>query len=211
MGLLKGGISFAGLLYTPLTGEYPEFMRLFLVCWLSLLMLPLYGQSTLRGRVVDNDGQPLEGAVVTIPELKKGAYTNNSGIYSINGLPQGEYEVRAYFIGYDTAKVVSFLSGSGVVTEGFVLQERIVYTDEVVITGNKTGEIQRTQVTTGVTPITAQEIKLLPSVGGADLAQYLQVLPGVVFTGDQGGQLYIRGGTPIQNMTLMDGMILYSP
>ena len=32
-----------------------------------------------------------------------------------------------------------------------------------------------------------------------DLAQYLQVLPGVIFTGDQGGQLYIRGGSPIQN------------
>ncbi|MEM7657146.1 MAG: TonB-dependent receptor, partial [Bacteroidota bacterium] len=45
----------------------------------------------------------------------------------------------------------------------------------------------------------------------ADLAQFLQVLPGVVFTGDQGGQLYIRGGTPIQNMVLLDDMIVYSP
>lgn len=186
-------------------------MRLILVCCLSLLIVPLYAQSTLRGRVIDSDGQPMEGAVVTIPALKKGAYTNPSGIYSMNGLPEGEYEVSAYFIGYDTAKAKVFLPRTGVITEGFVLEERIVYTDEVVITGNKTGEIQRTQVTTGVTPITAQEIKLLPSVGGADLAQYLQVLPGVVFTGDQGGQLYIRGGTPIQNMTLMDGMILYSP
>ena len=33
----------------------------------------------------------------------------------------------------------------------------------------------------------------------------------MIFTGDQGGQLYIRGGSPIQNKVLMDGMIIYSP
>ena len=63
-----------------------------------------------------------------------------------------------------------------------------------------------------VTKITPKDIKLIPTVGGtADLAQYLQVLPGVIFTGDQGGQLYIRGGSPIQNKVLLDGMIIYNP
>jgi hypothetical protein len=39
----------------------------------------------------------------------------------------------------------------------------------------------------------------------------MQVLPGVNSTGDQGGQLYIRGGSMIQNLTLLDGMIVYNP
>ena len=44
----------------------------------------------------------------------------------------------------------------------------------------------------------------LPSTGGeADIAQYLQVLPGVISTGDQGGQIYIRGGSPIQNKVFL--------
>ena len=52
----------------------------------------------------------------------------------------------------------------------------------------------------------------MPAVGGEpDLAQYLQVLPGVIFTGDQGGQLYIRGGAPVHNLTLLDGMVIYNP
>ena len=188
-------------------------MRIFFLaaCLLFTVFSQLSAQSTLRGRVVDSDGQPLEGAAVSIPALKKGAYTNVSGIYSIDRIPQGEYEVFAYFIGYDSTMRRVAIPADGVVTEGFVLEERIVYTEEVTITTSRTGKIEKSQVTTGVTPITAQEIKLIPSVGGADLAQYLQVLPGVVFTGDQGGQLYIRGGTPIQNMTLLDGMILYSP
>ena len=70
----------------------------------------------------------------------------------------------------------------------------------------------QTNVKMSVTKLTPKEIKKMPSIGGdPDLAQYLQVLPGVVFTGDQGGQLYIRGGSPIQNKVLLDGMIIYNP
>ncbi len=70
----------------------------------------------------------------------------------------------------------------------------------------------QTTVQMSVAKLTPKEIKKMPAIGGdPDLAQYLQVLPGVVFTGDQGGQLYIRGGSPIQNMVLLDGMIIYNP
>jgi len=58
--------------------------------------------------------------------------------------------------------------------------------------------------------ITPKDIGQIPSIGGQpDLAQYLQVMPGVVFTGDQGGELYIRGGSPIQNKVLLDGVTIY--
>ena len=70
----------------------------------------------------------------------------------------------------------------------------------------------KTQVKMSVAKVTPKEIKSIPAVGGdPDLAQYLQVLPGVTFTGDQGGQLYIRGGSPVQNKVLLDGMIIYNP
>ncbi len=60
--------------------------------------------------------------------------------------------------------------------------------------------------------ITTKDIERIPAIGGsADLAQYLQILPGVIFTGDQGGELYIRGGSPIQNKVLLDGMTIYNP
>ncbi len=70
----------------------------------------------------------------------------------------------------------------------------------------------RTETKTSVNKVTPKEITKIPTIGGQpDLAQYLQVLPGVVFTGDQGGQLYIRGGSPIQNKVLLDGMVIYNP
>ena len=55
-------------------------------------------------------------------------------------------------------------------------------------------------------------MKKLPSAGGEpDIAQMLQVTPGVIFTGDQGGQLYIRGGAPSQTGILLDGVTIYNP
>jgi len=176
----------------------------------------LWGQNSaqLRGRVVSEDGEPLVGARVWIPELKVGGYTNDKGIYSISrGISPGEYEVSATYFGYDTlTKEVLFQSNTTTVTVGFALKLVEVYTDAVEITSErKTGEIDKTKVDIGITSITPKEINLIPSLGSADLAQFLQVLPGVVFTGDQGGQLYIRGGTPIQNMVLLDDMVIYSP
>src|SRR5690606_31353692 len=81
---------------------------------------------------------------------------------------------------------------------------------EVQVSASQTE--RKTTVNVAVEKITPREITSLPSIGGEpDVAQYLQTLPGVVSTGDQGGQLYIRGGTPIQTLFLLDGMIVYNP
>ena len=67
-------------------------------------------------------------------------------------------------------------------------------------------------VNSSVIKLTSKSLEKLPSLGGeVDLAQFLQILPGVVFTGDQGGKLYIRGGAPIHNKVLLDGMTIYNP
>ena len=70
---------------------------------------------------------------------------------------------------------------------------------------------QQTKVNMSVETIRPADLKKIPSFGGQpDLVQALQVLPGFISTGDQGGQLYIRGGSPIQNKVLLDGMIIYN-
>lgn len=185
------------------------FVTLFVLIFSAL---GLFGQTgTIRGPVKDFSGEPLVNAVVFIPELKKGAYTNSDGIYSLDKLPEGTFRVFATFAGYDTMVQVITLKRNQKTTVLFTLEEIGFFSDEVEITANAIGKIETKDVNVGSITFSAKEINLLPSIGTPDLMQYLQVLPGVVFTGDQGGQVYIRGGTPIQNMTLMDGMIVYSP
>ena len=90
------------------------------------------------------------------------------------------------------------------------ISESSVKLNEVRISAERSE--MKTEVKAAAIKITKQDMEMIPSIGGEpDLAQYMQVIPGVVFTGDQGGQLYIRGGSPIQNKVLLDGMTIYSP
>jgi TonB-dependent Receptor Plug Domain len=114
------------------------------------------------------------------------------------------------YVGYEDLKESVLVESNKIVSKKLYIEKKTVNIKEVEISAEKQ-EAQKT-VKMSVTKITPKDIKLIPTVGGtADLAQYLQVLPGVIFTGDQGGQLYIRGGSPIQNKVLLDGMIIYNP
>jgi len=67
------------------------------------------------------------------------------------------------------------------------------------------------KVNTAAVNLNPKSIETFSAGGDPDLMKAISVLPGVVTTGDQGGQLYIRGGAPIQNLVLLDGMIIYNP
>src|SRR5690606_32716551 len=101
-------------------------------------------------------------------------------------------------------------SGDKIITEKLFLKKSSIQMQAVEISAEK--QEKQTNVAMSVTKATPKDIKQIPTIGGtADLAQYLQVVPGVIFTGDQGGQLYIRGGSPVQNKVLLDGMTIYNP
>ena len=69
----------------------------------------------------------------------------------------------------------------------------------------------KSEVKVSVTKVTAKDIEMIPSIGGEpDLAQYLQV-PEWYSLATKAGSLYIRGGSPVQNKVLLDGMIVYNP
>jgi hypothetical protein len=87
--------------------------------------------------------------------------------------------------------------------------------------GTKLGEVEisgkkaqaKTNVEVSKIAVSPKQIKALPSAGGqADVAQYLTVLPGVVFTGDQGGQAAISGVVLLYRTGFFfDGMTIYNP
>ena len=101
-------------------------------------------------------------------------------------------------------------SSNATITKRYSISPNSQTLDAVQIVGENTRKEQETR--TSVISVTPKDMSKMPAIGGQpDFAQYLQVLPGIISTGDQGGQLYVRGGTPVQNMLLMDGVILYNP
>lgn len=166
---------------------------------------------TIRGFVYERStGEPMSYTNVVIQNTKIGVQTDINGYFSIPQVPVGTYTIWTTLLGYDTATAEVVVKADAITTHKLYLDRADLTLSGVEISARKTEN--QTQVNVGVTTITPREMKLMPSAGGEpDLAQYLQVMPGVIFTGDQGGQLYIRGGSPVQTGILLDGVTIYNP
>jgi len=166
---------------------------------------------TIRGFVYEKEtGEPVIFTSVYLYKTSYGAATDVNGYYAISLVPPGNYELMVTSVGYDTLREQITLSAGEIINKTLFLEQGAYTLETVNISAEK--QEMRTETHTSIVKITPKQIKQIPSIGGEpDLAQYLQVVPGVVFTGDQGGQLYIRGGSPIQNKVLLDGMIIYNP
>ncbi len=167
--------------------------------------------AAVRGFVYEaSTGEPVIFSNVYLNGTSHGGSTDINGYFSITKVPPGDYIMLVTFLGYDTLREPITLVAGDVLNKRFNLTEGSVSLGTVNITADKMEA--RNETKTSVINVTPRTLKKIPSIGGqSDLAQYLQVIPGVVFTGDQGGQLYIRGGSPIQNKVLLDGMIVYNP
>jgi len=165
----------------------------------------------IRGFVYDKKtGEPIIFTNVFLDGTTIGVATDVNGFYSLTKLKPGNYKLVSTGIGYDTVKTAITVKPGSKLTQNLFLNQKAVNLKDIEVTADKTEAKTETKVS--AVKVTPKQITQIPSVGGEpDLAQYLQVLPGVVFTGDQGGQLYIRGGSPIQNKVLLDGMVIYNP
>ncbi len=173
----------------------------------------IFAQSTgeVRGFVYDAaSSEPVIFTTVFLEGTSFGISTDINGYYSITKVPAGTYTLKASSVEYgDFSKEVEIVAGK-IVTVRIELEESNIQLSEVTISGKKIASQENIQV--AINTVKPREIKIMPSVGGEpDLAQYIQTLPGVVFTGDQGGQLFIRGGSPVQNLILLDGLLIYNP
>lgn len=186
-------------------------LRLSLLCALALPLLSLAQTGTIKGFVYEEDnGEPSIFTPVNLMGTTMGASTDDNGYFSISRIPPGNYTLRIIYLGFDTLTKQVEVKANQIVTEKLYIKKTATDLGRVEVTAEK--RQAEGQVRIGITKLTPKQIERLPSIGGqADLAQYMQVVPGVVFTGDQGGQLYIRGGSPIMNKVLLDGMVLYNP
>lgn len=166
---------------------------------------------TVRGYVYDKEtGEPILYGNIYLSGTTIGTNTDYNGFFNITEVPVGEYVLVASYIGYDSARTEIVIRDKGIVNSSLYLEAGGIQISEISVSAARTSA--RTEVQVSKISVTPKQIKGLPSVGGeADIAQYLQVLPGVVSTGDQGGQIYIRGGSPVQNKIILDGLNIYNP
>lgn len=183
---------------------------------LIFLFLPFYSfifsqNTSIKGFIYDKDsGEPLSFVNVFIESTNYGASTNYEGYFVITNIPTGKYNIKVVYLGYKTIEEEIEIFSNNIFSKNYYLEQDATILSEIEISTEK--EEQKNEVNTAIIKISPIQIRELPSIGSEpDIAQYLQVLPGVNFTGDQGGQLYIRGGANYQNLVLLDGLVIYNP
>lgn len=184
--------------------------------WLWLLADPgsAWAQlATLRGRVLEAEtGQPLAGATVVLrgEQGETGTATQADGAFVFARLTPGSYRLTATFLGY--AGVTDTLEVAFAQVRYHELRLAALPREIGEVTVEAESHVAETGVPVGLETVRPSALVRVPMPDVTrDLAGFLLTLPGVVTTGDRGGQLFIRGGTPTQNLVRIDGMVLYQP
>ncbi|MTI30418.1 TonB-dependent receptor [Cytophagales bacterium RKSG123] len=145
----------------------------------------------LRGKVTDEQGEPLPGASVRIKGTTTGASTDFSGEFSLDGLDEGEYQIEISFVGYQPSMQTVMLGAEGAFLN-VSLQSDLLGLSEVVVTGNANPKT-KLESSVAITTINSKSISELSPNSTADL---LQTIPGFLVEtsgGEVGNNLFARG------------------
>lgn len=184
--------------------------NLFLLGFIMVLLMQkgVTGQ-TISGFVSDSkSGERLLYAGIYLANTAKGTSTNGYGFFSITpGLPQGDPVVLVItYVGYlsDTLLLNNLMKDTLV---NIRLKAGLELRPVEIISGNSSGGTS----SPGMHRLTAQVIKSLPALGGeTDLIKVYQLTPGVQQGHEGTTGLHVRGGSPDQNLVMLDDVPLYN-
>ena len=185
----------------------------------SFLFMTNAQDYTIRGFITDQaNGEPIAFQNIRLlnagdSSFVQGASTDLNGFYTIPKIKSGSYILTITNQSYNFYNQNITLTGTDYLQEIKIELEKLSDVKDLeAIDVSATGIEKRTEVLMSQISLGQKELERIPSVGSEnDIVGALSVTPGVVTTGDQGGQLYVRGGTPIQNKILLDGMTIYQP
>jgi hypothetical protein len=195
-------------------------MKKLLLCFsLLLFTTQIFAQNKIiRGFIYDqSNGEPLAYEKVkllrTDSSAVAGAITDLNGFFQIPKLDDNKYLIKVDNFKYEEEIInIDLTTKRSIYDVKFELKilESVQEFNEVKVSAES--KTKRTKIEISKLKISKEGLERIPSYGAEnDIVGAFSVTPGVITTGDQGGQLYVRGGTPIQNKILLDGMTIYNP
>jgi len=165
-------------------------------------------KGTIKGTVKDKTGKPVEFVNIQVEKTALGAYTDESGKFTIKNIPQGDYIIIASVVGFEPIKQNVTVKTGETTTVSFDVAEKVHTLKEVSITSTGIkGEIKDIPGTVSV--IDAKQIQ---ESGAQNIGQIINRVPGVNYLDEDGRGLKpnigLRGLDPLRNrnlLVLMDG------
>ncbi len=184
-------------------GIYPP--RAIIITILMAFVTPIYAQNvTISGFVFDQEtGEPLIGATVFVPELSQGTTTNNFGFFAWEHKVGDAIAIQVSFTGYSPQLIyftpkndtlIKVRLSPGTLLNEFVIKRR-----------------SSTPAPLNKADLSISIVKQLPTITGeADPLKSYQLMPGIQGGTEMNNGLFVRGGTPDQNLFLLDDVPLFN-
>lgn len=94
-----------------------------------------FAQNIISGNVTNYDkSEKIVGAVIYIPELQKGTYTDKKGDFKLENLPKGDFTIKVSYIGYKTYIERIAISNDNKIKLNIALQEIYYQANEAIVT-----------------------------------------------------------------------------
>jgi hypothetical protein len=178
-------------------------MRLFTIILAVLITTPFFAQTTISGKVMDHQNQPVFGANVYLDGTYDGATTDDQGNFSFETSEIGIQVLTISFLSFETKTIageVSTLNNLQV-----KLREDVNALDTVVISAG-TFEANDNSKVSVLKPLDV--VTTASAVG--DFVGALQTLPGTSTVAED-GRLFVRGGDADETQIFIDGIRVFTP
>ncbi len=171
-----------------------------LTLFLLFITTTTFGQTTLKGKVVDEKGKGLSGANISLKGSYDGATADAEGNFQFKTSEKNEQVITVTFVGYEAYNQKVMLNYE-VLNLTVKMRETANELNTVTVTAG-TFEASDEKKTTFIKPI-----DMVTAAGsGYDVAQTMTLLtPGSQRNGESTG-LFVRGGSAQESKILIDGL-----
>ncbi|MDF1548560.1 MAG: TonB-dependent receptor [Bacteroidales bacterium] len=176
--------------------------RLFIICLLVLTYHTAKSQNKITGVISDQDGAPLIGATIFIPDINKGTISNNKGAYELLNLPNGKMKIQFSFIGYANHIESVELAQKSIVLN-VKLKQTAIEAEEIVVSGGYSSSQHENVVKIDILKLNPLNVKNTPN-----FTEMLTAIPGVdmISKGNGVSKPVIRGLSMNDILVLNNGV-----
>lgn len=178
-------------------------MKAILTLLMTILSFVSFSQTTLKGKVVDEQNNPIIGANVFLKGTYDGTVTNENGDFSFQTAATSNQSLQISFLSFETLLVKIEVEKYN--TQTFTLKEDLNTLDAVVVSAGTFKAGDNTKMT-ALKPLDI--VTTAGSVG--NIIGALETLPGTQTVGES-GRLFVRGGEDNETQTYVDGIRVAQP
>ena len=161
------------------------------------------GSVTLKGRVTDETGSPIEIANIWVARQLRGTTTNLKGEYTITLTSADTVEITFSMIGYQSRRRILH-KPTGTITLDIMLPHSNTALQGVTIreTRRQTGTMQH---------LSQKKARLMPDASGGTVESFIATQAGVSSTNELSSTYNVRGGNYDENSVYVNGIEVYRP